>query len=360
MDESQVIPSRKALDESDSGVLLRVDRVTDDSVKSPRTLYCTDIEGTKLRVALQDSSLSTGWETDQWYRFDGVIQSQTLETELRVASETGSVEPIDAPGMQSFPPHSELEDPGLIQTDTSSEIIAVAVHPRVADGAAGVRVGDPATFEIGAVCFAHCLQAGETTVYHREESELRDEHLLLQHVFEDLSNLDGATLVTDETDHSPIKMLYQRLALAADGEIIDSGARHVLDDCFHASIDRIAERTESETVMRAAQKLDIAANPVSLDNHNIGINPADWRGEWKKLPEALSTVSDPRMVDRDYATLVERYVGAEDELADLSQLAQCLKAYASADLELIRGFAAHGSLDQLGCLQIAGRGPRHI
>ncbi len=358
MDEPQVIPSRKVLGESDSIVALQVNRVTDDSVKSPHTLYCTDIEGTKLRVALQDSSISPGLETGQWYRFDGVIRSQTLETELRVAPETGSVEPIDAPRMQSFPPLSELEDPGLIQTDTSSEIIAVTVQPRIADGATGVRVGDPETFEIGAVCFAHCLQADET-VYHREESELRDEHLLLRHVFEDLSDLDGATLVTDETDYSPIEMLYQRLALAADGEIIDSGATHVLDDCFHASIDRIAGRRESETVMGAAQKLDIAANPVSLDSHNIGINLADWRGEWKELPETLSTVSDPRMVDRDYATLVERYVGAEDESADSSQLAQCLKAYASADLELIRGFAAHGSLDQLGCPRIAGRIPHH-
>ncbi len=216
-----------------------------------------------------------------------------------------------------------------------------------------IRVEDPETYEIAAVCFAYCDRSSDTTVYHREEPDTRDERLLLEHVVEDLSEAEVATLVTRGHDRFPLEMLYRRLTQASGGDIVGTGAERVLDGCFHATPESVPTRVEADTVVEAARQLGIEPDPVLLSDYNIGIDRADWRGEVDTMP--LSDVSDPRMTDGDYATLVERYLGPEDGSVDSAQLAHCLKAYASADLGLLRELVAHGAMDQLGCLRLSER-----
>lgn len=66
-------------------------------------------------------------------------------------------------------------------------------------------------------------------------------------------------------------------------------------------------------------------------------------------------LSDLPVTDRDYATLVERYLGADEGSVDPAQLAHCLKACASANLGPVRDreFVAHGTMNRLGCPQLS-------
>jgi hypothetical protein len=65
------------------------------------------------------------------------------------------------------------------------------------------------------------------------------------------------------------------------------------------------------------------------------------------------------MTDRDYSALVEQYLGAEDASVDSEQLAKCLKAYASADLGLLRELVTEGTVAQLGCPRLSERFSGH-
>lgn len=64
-------------------------------------------------------------------------------------------------------------------------------------------------------------------------------------------------------------------------------------------------------------------------------------------------LSDPRMTDREYPTLVERYLGADEGSVDPAQLAHCPKPYASANLGPLGEFVAHGTMNRLGCPQLS-------
>jgi hypothetical protein len=59
------------------------------------------------------------------------------------------------------------------------------------------------------------------------------------------------------------------------------------------------------------------------------------------------------MADHDYATLVERCLGADEGSVDPAQLAHCPKACASASLGPLREFVAHGTMTRLGCPQLS-------
>jgi hypothetical protein len=347
--------SREITAERGSAVPLRVDYVTDGPAERTSTIHCTDVEGTELRVAVEGSS-ATGlsWETGEWYRFDGVVRSRYLETHLLLSPGDSTVERIDTPEQRAHPPLAELDDPWLVQLSASDEIVAVTVKPRPRDGT-GIHVEDPETFEIGAVCFVSCDPAGDTTVYHREEPDIRDEHLLLEHVVEDLSEATGATLVTRGSNHAPLEMLYRRLARASGGDVVATGAERALDECFYATTEGLATETGADTLGETARQLGIEFDPVLLGDYDIGVDPADWRVNWETDTTPLSDVSDPRMTDRDYATLVERYLGSDGDSADSAQLARCLKAYASADLDVLRELVAHGTMDRLGCPRLSDR-----
>lgn len=337
-------------------VPLRVDYVTENPAEPASTVYCTDIEGTELRVAVPgQSTVDLQLETGQWYRFDGVVRAESLGAELLCPPRDRSVGRIDVPERRTNPPLAEVEDPWLVQLGASEDLIAVTVQPRPTDGVESIRADDPETFEIGAVCFAHCDGADDTTIYHREEPATRDEHLLLEHVVEDLSEAEGATLVTRGSDHHPLELLYQRLALAGEGSVVATGVEQVLEECFHADAERVAVRAGADTLVEAAQQLGIETGPVLLDEYETGLHPTDWRENWAIETTPLSDVSDPRMTDRDYSALVERYLGAEDESMDSAQLAQCLKAYASADLSLLRELVTEGTTAQLGCPRLSRR-----
>jgi hypothetical protein len=137
-------------------------------------------------------------------------------------------------------------------------------------------------------------------------------------------------------------MLYRRLTRAAGGDIVATGAERVLGECFHATTESVAVRADADTLVEAAHRLGIEVDPVSLGDLEVDDTP-------------LSDASDPRMTDRDYATLVERYLGAGGGSIDSGELAHCLKAYASADLHLLRELVAHGAMDRLGCPRLSGR-----
>jgi hypothetical protein len=345
--------TRDAGEESRSVLLLRVERVTADENGVATTLYCTDVEGTELRVAIGDPpTAGPDWKTGQWYRFDGVVRSTTPGAELLFSAGDGGTERVAPPEGRPHPPPAELDDPWLIQLGASDEVVAVTVQPRPTDGTTIPRADAPETFEIGAVCFAH--HGADATVYHREEPDTRDEHLLLQHVVADLSELEGATLVTHGTGRSPLGMLRARLELAAGGDVVDEGGGAVLDACFHADLARVANRAGDGTLTATARRLGIEHAPVRLDDYETGLDPVNWRDESKASESALSDVSDPRMIDRDYAVLVERYLGTDDESAAATELGRCLKAYASADLPLLEELAAHDATAQLGCPRSAG------
>jgi hypothetical protein len=349
---------RKITPEHRSAVPLRVDYLTDSQAAPTSIVYCTDIEGTRVRVAVRGrSAADPPWETGEWYRFDGVVRSRSCGADLLFPSGDGDAERIDTPERRTHPPLAELDAPWLVQLGASDEPIAVTVQPRPTDGVGNIRIEDPGTFEIGAVCFARCDGSGDTTVYHREEPDIQDEHLLLEHVVEDLSEAAGATLVTRGSDHRPLELLSQRLALASEGDIVETGAEQVLDECFHANTESVAVRAEADTLVAAARQQGIEHAPVVLSDYDIGISPVDWREDWELASTPLSDVSDPQMIDRDYATLVERYLATEDASIDPAQLARCLKAYASADLELLRELVRYGTMDQLGCPRLSGRLP---
>ncbi len=335
---------------------LRIDRVTDDTESFVQTLYCTGVDGTELRVAI-DGVPATGrsWQTNRWYRFDGIARSRTLEAELLFPPGDGSADRIDEPESRTRPSPTETEDPWLIQLGTSDEVLGVTVQVRPTDGTTSARADDPESFEIGAVCFASCDGTDDATVYHREEPGSRDEQLLLEHVANDLSESRGATLVTHGTDPSPLEMLHARLDRAAGGDVVDSGAERVLDAQFHANLERVAAREELDTLGSAAERLDIETSPVSLADYDIGLDPVDWRDGWEVDTLSLSSVSDPRMTDRDYATLLERYLDADDGSLGATELARCLKAYAGSDCSLLCTLVASDAADQLACPRLAGR-----
>lgn len=359
MDESLTVPSRQVSGERDSLVPLRIDRVRGDPEAAEQKLYCTDIEGTQLRVGLhQTSSTNQTWQSGRWYRFDGLVPSESLDVELRFPLTSGSVERIEPPESRTYPSPSELEEPTVVQIGASDTVMALAVQPRSTDEFRSVDARDPETFEIGAVCLAPCDGTSQTTVYHREEPATRDEHLLLDHVVEDLSRAAGATLVTPGKGRSSITLLSTRLALAADGDVVDTGAETVLDSCFHATTDHLLVRTQTDSITQAARKSDTETYPVSLDDFETGLSPADWRKDWDSMPEPLSTVSDPHMTERDYLTLVERYLGATDESSETAVLGRCLKAFAGADCDRINGLVTAGVMDHVGCSRLAGRVPR--
>jgi len=346
--------SREITAEGGSAVPLRVDHVAADPAEPACMLHCTDIEGTELRVAVQEPS-TTEWslEPGEWYRFDRVVRSNSLGAHLRLPSESDGMEPIQAPEPQTHPSLAERDTPWLVQLGASDERIALTVQPRQTDATGSIRVEAPETYEIAAVCFAYCDRSGDATVYHREEPDPRDEQLLLEHVVEDLSEAEGATLVTRGQDRAPLEMLYQRLAQVSGGDIIGTGAEQVLEECFHATPGRVPTGSEADTVVEAARQLDIEVDPVLLSDYDIGIDRADWRGGADATPP--SDVSDPRMTDSDYATLLERYLDPEDGSVGSAELARCLKAYASADLGLLRELVAHGTMDRLGCLRLSER-----
>jgi hypothetical protein len=358
MDERNMRAASELTPERSSAVPLRVDHVTKNPAEPASKLYCTDIEGTELRVAVPEpSTVDPQLETGQWYRFDGVVRAKSLGAEILCPPGDRSVGRINVPERRTNPPLAEREDQWLVQLGASEERIAVTVQPRPTDGVGSIRPDDPETFEIGAVCFAHCDGTGDTTVYHREEPATRDEHLLLEHVVADLSEAEGATLLTRGSDHHPLELLHQRLALAGEGDVVATGAERVLGECFHANVDRVTLRAGADTLVEAAQQSGIETGAVHLDDYDTGLDPADWRENWAIETTPLSDVSDPRMTDQDYAALVERYLGAEDESVDSAQLGQCLKAYASADLDLLREFATEDTVAQLGCPRLFGRLP---
>ncbi len=102
--------------ERGSAVPLRVDYVADDPVEPTPTVHCTDIEGTELRVAVQEpSATESSWETGEWYRFDPVVRSRSLGAHLLFPSGNGSVERIETPEQQTHPPLAELDAPWLVQ-----------------------------------------------------------------------------------------------------------------------------------------------------------------------------------------------------------------------------------------------------
>lgn len=339
------------------GVLpLRVDRVVGDGDVT-RTLYCTDVEGTELRVAVRGvPGADPSWESDEWYRFDGVVRSTSPGIELLFPAGVGSAERIDAPERRAYPPRADLDDPWLIQLGASDDVVALTVQPRPMDGSQNPRADAPESFEIGAVCFAYPDGDNDTTVYHREEPDTHDEHLLLQHVVRDISEAEGATLVTHGADRSPLGMLRARLELAAGGDTVEAGAGRVLDGCFHADTGSLATRAGVETLTAAARGLGVEFSPVRLDDYDTGLDPADWREGWETDEMSLSGVSDPRMTDRDYAALVEQYLRADEELA-ATELGECLKAHASAELLLLGELATHEDTGGLACPRLSGRLP---
>jgi hypothetical protein len=348
----------REIDESRSALSLRVDRVRRDGGNAPGTLYCTDVEGTELRVAVRESPAGDlSWQAGRWYRLDGVVRSTSPGAELLFPSGDGSADRVDAPESRTHPPLADLDDPWLVQLGASDERVAVTVQLRPVDGAATspVRAAAPESFQIGAVCLSHCEEP-DATVYHREEPDVRDEHLLLQHVVEDLSEAAGATLVTRGTDRSPLGALRARLDAAAGDGVVDPGAGAVLDGCFHADAGRVAARAAAETLTAAARELGVETDPVRLDDYDIGDDPADWREGWNTDDRPISGPSDPRMTDRDYAALVERYLGADDSVA-AAALGNCLKAYASADLSLLGDLATDDATGRLACSRPAGRLP---
>jgi hypothetical protein len=348
--------SREVTAERSSAIPLRVDHVTDGPAEPMSVVYCTDIEGTELQVVVREPSITDlPREAGEWYRFDGVVRSRSLGTHLLFPSGDSTVERIDAPERRGHPPMAERDAPWLAQLGASDNRIAVTVQPRPTGASKQIRVSDPETFEIGAICFAHCDQSGDATVYHREEPETRDEQLLLEHVVEDLSEAEGATLVTRGSNQPPLGLLYQRLTRASGGDAVAAGAEQVLHRCFHATTAGVAARAEVDTLVEAADQLDVEVDTVLLSDYDIGIDPADWREDWEIDSTSLSDVSDPQMTDRDYTALVEQYLGVENESVDSAQLARCLKAYASADLTLLRELVTHGAMDRLGCPQLSDR-----
>jgi|APHM01.1.fsa_nt_gi hypothetical protein len=344
-----------------SAVTLRVDHIEENLPEATDIVYCTDIGGTQLRVAIPEASATDlQLETGQWYRFADVTRARSPEAKLLHPLEDTAIERTDAPEEQIDQPTAADENPWLVQLGTEKAVIAITVQPRPTDGARNISIADPETFEIGAVCFTHCNGTGDTTVYHREESPTEDEHLLLEHVVEDLSEAEETVLITCRNSHKPLELLYQRLRLASEGDIITSGAEQSLGTCFHAAAGRVANRAGTNTLTELAQQFGIETSPVQISDYDTGLSPTDWRENWAIETTPLSDTSDTRMIDRDYSALLKRYLGAEDESIDTAQLAECLKDYASADLDLLRGLVTEGAVSQLGCRRFGEHRPDYI
>ena len=328
---------------------LRVDRVADGVDSPTRTLHCTDIEGTELRVGVRGSpSGGLSPETGDWYQFDGITRSGVTGVEL-LCGETGTAERIDRPDRRPRPPRSELDEPWLVQLGASNGLVAVTVQPRPTGEVTAVSATDPESFEIGAVCFDAPGESGEPTVYHREEPDAEDERLLLQHVVGDIAAAEGATLVTGDRD-ATLELLYARLAVTAGGDVVESGAQHVLGRCYHADLGGLTARLGADSLADAAGQFGIESSPVRLDDYDTGLDPAEWRNT-----SAVGDVSDPRMTDRDYAVLVERYLAGE--VAEPAALSACLKSYAGTALPLLCELSGYDAVDRFGCPRLAGQLP---
>lgn len=118
-----------------------------------RTLYCTDVEGTELRVAIRGvPGADPSWESDGRYRFDGVVRSTSPGGELLLPAGVGSAERSDAPERRAYPPSADLDDPWLTQLGASDDVVVLTVQPRPTDGSPSPRADAPESFEVGAVC----------------------------------------------------------------------------------------------------------------------------------------------------------------------------------------------------------------
>jgi hypothetical protein len=338
--------------EGSSTLPLRIDRITSDPRNAGRTLYCTSVDDTELRVGVPDCpGTDLTLTPDRWYRFDGVVRSGSPDAELLFPSQEGGVERIDAPERRTRR-SSDTEDPWLIQLGEADDTVAMAVQPRPTDGMEGIRPGDPGSFEIGAVCLAPCDGTDDRVVYHRENPDTHDEHLLLEHVVSDLSENAGMTLVTHGT-RSPIRMLQARIDGAAGGGVVNAEAGEVLEKHFHADLRRATDRAGVDSLGAIAHDPDTEAGPVRFSDYDLGVDPADLRNDGPDITD----VSDPRMTDRDYATLLEWHLDPDDETVEPGELARCLKAHASRDLPVLRAVATSDVVSQVGCSRLAGRLP---
>jgi hypothetical protein len=346
------VPCIRAIgSESAPPLPLRVDSAVDSAASPARTLYCTDVEGTELRVALQAPAAESSLETDRWYRFSGLRRAAPGRAELALPADGGSVDPTDAPAARTHRPLADSDDPWVIQLGASEQFVVVTVQPRPATAGVAPSADAPESFEIGAVCIGYPDADESTAVYHREEPGPRDEQLLLEHVAEDLSGLESATLVTDGRDHSPFEMLQARLAVAAGGDIVDASAERALEGLFGVNVASAAVRAGAGTLQAFADEVGVETDPVQLDGYDIRGAPADWRADIQTEGLPVSSLSDPRMIQRDYATLLERYLD-DDQEASTTELGACLKAYASATVSTLGELVGHDATSALACRRL--------
>lgn len=191
-------------------------------------------------------------------------RSVGITRDAPAVSVRSSVERIDTPERQTPQSPAEIDGPWLVQLGASDERSAVTVQLRPSDGTGSIRVDDSWTFETGTVRFAYCDRSGEAIIYHREEPKTRDDHRLLWHVGENLSEAEGATLVTCGSDHALREMFYHRLARVPGGSVVPTGGERVLDDCFHATQGSVAIRTAVDTLVEVVDQLDIEAGREGL------------------------------------------------------------------------------------------------
>lgn len=351
----------KLTTEHSSAITLRVDHLEENLSESACIVYCTDIEKTELRVVIPEvSAVDLQLETGRWYRFDEVVRTKSPEAKLLHPSKDTNIERIDTSEELINQPTATDESQWLVQLGSRKSVIAITVKPRPANKMEGVCIDNPETFEIGGVCFTNCNNSDDTTVYHREESATEDEHLLLEHIVEDLSGAEAPVLLTQENNHKPLELLYQRLRLASEGDIVPDGAEQVLEDCFHTDAGRVANRAGTATLGEIAQRFGIETDHIRFNDYKIGLSPADWREDWAIENTSLSSVSDTRMIDRDYSVLAEQYLAPEDKSMAQAQLGQCLKDYVSANIGLLRGLVTKGAVSQLGCRRFGEHLPDYI
>lgn len=356
--QPMAVPCARDIGRESPGTLpLRVDGVIRDDTGLATTLHCTDIERTELRVAVHGSSaVESSWKPDQWYRFAGVTRAESSDTELVFPADEGSVNRTEAPEPRSHPPRSECEDPWVTQLGASNEFVVVTVQLRPVDTTTHSSADAPESFEIGAVCFNHLSRDDDTTVYHREAPDTHDEQLLLEHVAEGLAAIEGATLITYGPDRSPLALLRARFAVAATGDIVDTGAEQTLNRCFHADFGAVAARVDAETVPALAREVGVTTDSVRLDEFDLQAAPEEWRADWHIEDLPLESRSDPRMIDQDYTTLLERYLRADDGTTSTTALGRCLKAYASADVPMLSELATNKEFASLACPLAGGAG----
>lgn len=337
-------------------IRLRIDQVapgTTDASDTTEILYCTDADRTQARVAVNEPSRadSPDWQQGQWYEFSEITRTHAAgDAMFSVTPTDGRCARIDPPAMESPSGAATTATHSVAQLGERPDRLGLTVVAVPASGGSAISPGAPESYEVTAVCLDAFNAATDPDVYHREAADSHDERLLLEHVIEDLTRTDAETLVTWGGGVDSIELLASRHQQLRDGDILDQTSADVFDGFYYADLSRLGARHSHDDPVEMAQSLGLPAEYPRFDPDTLESDPSEWRADWDLEQTPLTSATETRLVERDYRALVDSHLTGSSTTP--AALGECLKGFASAQLEPLQSVSSHDVAARLGCPQL--------